>query len=413
MIILYCNINIRIKYRSCTVELCQFEYNLTYSNFNEYFYLNANCRVGLKSKDMAKRSSRGCVASDDFEVPIRTSRDYVDAFLGIKVKALSNSYDSIRDDELSPKDLHMKSLQSDVASSTTPRVLSNKRIKGLDGPSAIAITKNGLLAVSEWRGNSVSLVTKESFIMKTFGRRQLTKESIIYNRLSGVPTRNSELHGESIGELHEPTGIAVTKENKIIVVDSKNNRIQLFSITGLPLIAVGTEKDGDIQFNLPYDACLDAGGRIYVSDSFNHQIQVLTPEFYLSHKFGQRGSSLGKFEYPLGMAIDKEGMIYVCDRDNNRVQKMSCYGRCVAEFKHDRLLYPIKVAVNDTNNIVYVSYSFAPEVAMFDSSSGKFISTFCSQTPGGEKLKRPRGIAVDETGDVFVCDTSRNEVWLF
>ena len=366
-----------------------------------------------RTKDMANIRRTGCIASDDFQVAIRTSPDYDNAFHSIKAKALSNSYDSIRDDESSMKDLRMKSLQSGVASSTTPRELQSKRIKGLDGPSAIAITKDGLLVVSEWRGNSVSLVKKESFIMKTFGRRQLTKESIFYNRMSGVPTRNSELHGESFGELHEPTGIAVTKENKIIVVDSKNNRIQLFSRSGLPLVAVGTEKDENIQFNLPYDTCLDPGGRIYVSDSFNHQIQVLTPELYLSHKFGQKGSSLGKFEYPLGMAIDKEGMIYVCDRDNNRVQKMSCYGRCVAEFKHNRLLYPIKVAVDDTNNIVYVSYSFASEVAMFDSSSGECIGSFCSQTPGGEKLKRPRGIAVDESGKVFVCDTSRNEVWLF
>lgn len=363
-----------------------------------------------RAKDMANISSTGCIASDDFEVAIRTSSD--NAFLSFKAKALSNSYDSIRDDESSLKGLQMKSLQDDVASSTTTRELQNQRIKDLDGPSAIDITKNGLLVVSEWRGNSVSLVTKESFIMNTFGRRRLTKMSIICNRLSGVPTRNSELHGESFGELHEPTGIAVTKENKIIVVDSKNNRVQLFSISGKPLVTVGTEKDDDIQFNLPYDACLDQGGRIYISDSFNHQIQVLTPEFYLSHKFGQKGSSLGKFEYPLGMAIDKEGMIYVCDRDNNRVQKMTCYGRCVAEFKHDNLLYPIKVAVG-TNNIVYVSYSFASEVAMFDSSSGECIGSLCSQTPGGEKLKRPRGIAVDETGKVFVCDTSRNEVWLF
>ena len=283
-----------------------------------------------------------------------------------------------------------------------------KSIKGLDGPMSIAQMNNGHLAVTEWRGNSISMVTKEGFRLVTFGRRQLSRESIIYNRLSGVPTKNRERHGGNVGELHEPTGILVTKRNQILVADTNNHRLQLFSQSGTPITSV---TGSDVKFRLPYDMCADSCGRVYVSDSANHVIHCLTDDnFLLSHKIGVRGSAIGKFEFPLGLAMDKEGMLYVCDRDNSRVQKMTCYGHTVAEFKHEHYNYPVKVAV-DGSNIVYVSYCYIPQVVMFDGNTMEFIGSFGSH--GKQELKRPRGVFVDKTGQVYVCDTSRNEILIF
>lgn len=307
---------------------------------------------------------------------------------------------------------------SSFTSSTVPRSIPPQRVitkfKGLDGPVSIVQCRNDSFVVSEWRGNSISLLTKEGSRLLTFGRKQLSKKSIIYHRLSGVPTTNAERHGQSFGELHEPTGILITSQNKILVVDSKNHRLQLFTYGGTPLTTVGGTKGETIEFNFPYDVCTDASGRIYVSDTFNHRVLVLTENFLVSHEIGERGSTLGHFEYPLGLAMDREGMLYVCDRDNSRVQKMTCYGRTVTEFKHPSLKYPVKVAV-DGSNIVYVSYSYSPHVVMFDGNSGEVLGSFSSQShsPHSQELMRPRGIMVDETGKVYVCDTSRNEIWLF
>ena len=284
---------------------------------------------------------------------------------------------------------------------------SVQTIKGLDGPMSIALMSNGQIAVTEWRGNSVSVLRKEGFRLLTFGRRQLSRESIIYTRLSGVPTKNRERHGDSFGELHEPTGIAATKRNQLIVADTNNHRLQLFTTTGTPLATV---TGSDVEFKLPYDICIDSSDRVYVSDSGNHQIHCFTDNFSLSHKIGQRGSAPGQFEFPLGIAIDKEGMLYVCDRDNSRVQKMTIYGRMEAEFKHEHYNYPVKVAV-DASNIVYVVYCYIPEVVMFDGNTTEYIGRFSGY--GNKELVRPRGMIVDETGQVYVCDTSRNEILIF
>ena len=375
---------------------------------------------------MSFRLSRKKSWNSEFELsksPSSNKREDTSIFLGQALfpKLYSTrSWSSVRDgvegratSPLMSKTLHVKETLNVKKEPSSPTGF-NKRITGLDGPFGITQMKNGNLTVAEWRGNSVSLLNRKGFRMMTFGRRQLTKESIIYNRLSGVALKNRDRHGDSIGELHEPTSVLVMEHNqRLVVVDSMNHRLQFFSFSGVSLGAIG-DHDSSINFDCPYDICIDSLQRIYVTDSFNHQVKVFTDNCLLSHEFGGKGTALGTFKHPLGIAIDKEEMLYICDRDNSRVQKMNCFGKPLMEFKQEHLLNPVKVAV-DTSGIVYVTYAFLPDVAMFDGSTGDYIGSFSSQSPNGtgEKLLRPRGILVDEDGKVFVCDTSRNEIWIF
>lgn len=345
------------------------------------------------------------------------SKDDTSIFLGPSLfPNISRSCNSVRDEgRYSPQFMKSQTLPLKDKSKNEPNPLTTiattNRIKHLDGPFGISRMKNGNLVVAEWRGNSISLVNERGSVLMTFGRRQLSKESIICNRLSGVSTKNSERHGSSLGELHEPTSIIVTEYNqRLLVVDSMNHRLQAFSCGGDPIGAIGNNG----MFNMPYDVCTDSLNRIYVTDTFSHKVLVLTESYLLSNTFGGKGATLGKFNCPLGIACDSEGMIYVCDRDNSRVQKMNCFGRPLLEMKQDHLLYPVKVAV-DSSGIVYVTYNYLPEVAMFDGSTGDYIGSFSCQTSSGtgDKLVRPRGILVDDTGQVYVCDVSRNEIWIF
>jgi tripartite motif-containing protein 71 len=330
--------------------------------------------------------------------------------------SLSRSWSSVRaasqldegavDEATSPKQISAEA-EEDPA---------NKFITNLDGPIHIAQMKNKNFVVAEWRGNTVSVLGSDGQRLLSFGPRtahgHFSKEKSTH---SGIRTgRSNERHGSSPGEFLEPTSVLVTQQDHIIVVDSKNHRLQSFTSSGIPIDSTENKR---ISFNTPYDICSDSNNRIYISDTFNHNVKVFTENFRPLQVFGQRGSSPGKFEYPLGIAADDEGMIYVCDRDNSRVQKMTHYGKFVMEYKREGYMHPVKVAADGNGDRVYVSYNYLPDVAMFDGHTGNFLGSITSQsTQGpsdGKRLMRPRGIMLDDSGQVYVCNVSQNEIWVF
>ena len=300
---------------------------------------------------------------------------------------------------------------SDIEESELTKANHSRSLKSMRGPCSCAVNKDGLVVVSEWRGHSVSVLSSEGEIVQRFGNRKPSESSLTYSRIFYPSARPySYSFGSKPGELHEPTGVAITDDNHILVSDSQNHRIQLFSFSGVPVGVTPAPTSEDEFINCPYGIAIDRHGLIYVSNPFKHSISVLTPELSYSYKFGSRGKTPGKFEHPLGVAFDSNNMLYVCDRDNSRIQKLSTHGVPVTTYKVDHLEYPVRVAV-DSNGIVYAAYSYSCEIAMF-SNDGEYIGRFGGDSEAVSSMKRPRGLtfALD---NIYICDTIRDEVLIF
>ena len=70
----------------------------------------------------------------------------------------------------------------------------------------------------------------------------------------------------------------------LIVVDSGNDRLQVFTPDGKALTQCGRNGSGEGEFNKPWGITLDNEGNIYVADWKNHRVQKLSPsgEFIMS-----------------------------------------------------------------------------------------------------------------------------------
>ena len=75
--------------------------------------------------------------------------------------------------------------------------------------------------------------------------------------------------GSNEGQFIEDHGIAVDKEGKVYVVDTRNVRIQKFDSNGNFITMWGSLGCKDDQFLIPHDITIDPKGDIYVSDSGN------------------------------------------------------------------------------------------------------------------------------------------------
>jgi hypothetical protein len=185
----------------------------------------------------------------------------------------------------------------------------------------------------------------------------------------------------------------------------------------LPVTDYGTLGTGNGQFNNPCGVAVDDAGRIYAVDNGNSRIQILNSGGGFLTKFGTAGASNGQFSDPQGIAVVKSGAtykLYVCERGNHRVQILS-YTPATNTVAYVGLLtghsfiQPTGVAVA-TDGTVYVTDSSSSSVEEY-SPAGAWRKTYRTpRAPYVGNLLGPTGIAIDNTGQVLVCDTTNKRV---
>jgi predicted membrane-bound mannosyltransferase/DNA-binding beta-propeller fold protein YncE len=125
------------------------------------------------------------------------------------------------------------------------------------------------------------------------------------------------------------------------------------------------------QMNTPLGLALDASGNVYVVDSGNSRIQKFDPRGRPLGAVGVPGAGPGQFNQPSDIAVDAAGNIYVADTWNHRIQK----------FTPD--LAPALAWGQPTRDLI---------------------------NPGPDQFWAPRGIAIDQQGNVLVADTGTHRI---
>jgi DNA-binding beta-propeller fold protein YncE len=244
--------------------------------------------------------------------------------------------------------------------------------------------------------------------------------------------------GNEPGEFFAPEAIDVGKDGRIYVADTANSRIQVFSSEGQferewgSFCNLGdgdgcTDDEGLGQFNFPEGLAIDRdAGRVYVVDSSNDRMQVfdLDGEFLLA--FGESGSETGQFSLPVGVEVDSQGNIYVADLLNNRIQVFNAAGDFLSEIGEEgegdgQFRFPVDIAISENN--LYATDNSNHRVQQFD-LEGNFVRAWgsacklsqsdqCLQSNGAGEFQRPFGIAVDINGNVYVADQSNHRIQIF
>jgi len=85
---------------------------------------------------------------------------------------------------------------------------------------------------------------------------------------------------------------------------------------------VDTEDD-NLAFDSPLDMAVDAAGNTFILDSGNQRIQVFGPDGKYVRTVGRRGQGPGEFESLSSICIDRQGNIHVLDPAQRRIQVFS------------------------------------------------------------------------------------------
>jgi len=112
----------------------------------------------------------------------------------------------------------------------------------------------------------------------------------------------------------------------LYVAEYLNDRIQIFSLEGEPLGAIGSSGSGSGQFDAPGGVAATTNGRLYVADFYNHRVQLLSLSGEFIRQFGatgKKGIGAALFNYPTDVALLPNGNVVVADAYNDRIQVFS------------------------------------------------------------------------------------------
>ena len=126
--------------------------------------------------------------------------------------------------------------------------------------------------------------------------------------------------GTGPGQFQRPMGIALTPDGKVLVADSCNHRLQLFTAEGELIKVIGALGRDPDKFNYPYDLVLDKAGRIFIVEFGNNRLHVLDKDGKTLGVFGGPGAEPGRFGEPWGIDLAPDGKLWIADTFNHRLQ---------------------------------------------------------------------------------------------
>lgn len=218
--------------------------------------------------------------------------------------------------------------------------------------------------------------------------------------------------------LASPSSVAIDGSENIYIVDATlGKKLNIYNRYGNYLRSLtGLTQPGSVA--------VDGNGFIYVGNESTGSVDVYRQNLSLSHKLG---SGDGEFGMPGAIAVSDAGMIYVADVSGNTINVYNSDGSYAFSFGaygsgNGQFTKPGGIAIDETAGELIISdlqviqdangtYQGA-RVQVFD-LNGIFTRTFGQYGQGEGKMLRPKGVAADGQGRIYVADTAQNVVQVF
>ena len=215
-------------------------------------------------------------------------------------------------------------------------------------------------------------------------------------------------------ELHAPAGIAVNTTGKIALTDFSGHCVYLFDEEGNCLVKIGGQGGNAGQFFGPVSITYLNDNRILVADQRNHRIQEVDIRTETVVKtFGKRGNGKGELSNPVDVCLDEQHRIVVTEFGNHRIQVMTQEGETTTMFGDsgpEKLSHPTSCITY--NNMFLVADSDNNCIKVFD-QSGTFLYKFGREGNQNGQLNWSCGLLLDSSNNLLVCDKNNNRVQQF
>ena len=266
-------------------------------------------------------------------------------------------------------------------------------------------------------------------------------------------------------KLRKPSGVFADEAGNIYIADTDNHRVRMVdAATEIITRVAGSggneydeEDDEDVSpfsanLNKPSGVYVDASGNIYIADTENcmiRKVDVSTNkinrvagatdgEDRLCGWSGDGGLATNtRLNKPQGVWVDASGNIYIADTENNRIRMVDATTQIISTIAGNggsgytgdngpataaELHKPNGVLVDVSGNI-YIADTDNDVIRMvYDDAGTMKITTVAGNGSGGYSgddipatsttLSKPRGVWLDESGNILIADADNNRARL-
>lgn len=274
----------------------------------------------------------------------------------------------------------------------------------------------------------------------------------------------------SVYGLNKPLGVATDEDDQIYVSDTNSQRVLVFDSDGDFVRRIGTDSGPSKVFAVDGLVVDDEMGRVYIADWTSRVVHAFTKSGRLLFKFpenpietkygtlgftpfdvdiykerifvtsndgvhifdntgkfldhwGTKGSQAGQFDFPNGIVVDqKNGDVYVADVLNRRVVAMDNKGtwRWVLGKPDIRATekivsffgLPRGITMDDEGNL-FVADTFHNEIVVLKAADGLLTGTVGTNGVQDGEFSFPEGIARTEDGVFYLADRENDRVQAF
>ena len=219
------------------------------------------------------------------------------------------------------------------------------------------------------------------------------------------------LKGEIVAQfgndsLMNPWGIAVTDEYIFVADTGYHALFQYRKKDFKHLNRVGTKGDKEGQLNTPSGICIDTNGDVLIADTWNNRVCIFSKQLKFKSCIG-----IGQLKYPTDVKLS-DNRVVVLDWSPNCVHFFSRDGHllssCVSRGReHGSLVYfPFFFCLDAVNNII-ISDNSNRAIKIF-TELGEYIHTIGREGEGKGEFINPFGICISNLGNIFVVSENPN-----
>ncbi len=251
-------------------------------------------------------------------------------------------------------------------------------------------------------------------------------------------------------QLNYPLGVAVDGTGDVLIADANNNRVRKVDPSGVITTYAGSSTVGGFggdggpatggKLNAPEGVAVSGSGEVLIADFVNQRVRKVDAAGTITSVAGDgmRGfagdggpAALSQLNLPRDVALDSAGDLFIADVGNTRVREVATSGLITTvggngfdQYSGDggpaanaQLYQPVDVATNHGGNVYILDW--ADQAVRRDDPSGVITTVVGTGVSGfsgdggpatSAQLNYPTGLAADDSGALYISDTSNNRV---
>ncbi len=213
------------------------------------------------------------------------------------------------------------------------------------------------------------------------------------------PRRQQRQFFQQIGDVAE----AIFADSVLLVVDSRRDRFTVFNTaSGALLGTYGDNYSDQRRLKDPRGGALLPDGRVVIADTGNDRVKIFSADL------ASLVANL-PIRRPVGVTVDPNGVIFVWNEDGSMAGRLIIDEARIDPLPPERHSGPVGAMAFDQAGNLFVLNSATQRITIIEAGMGRTLAQLGDE--GG--LERPTRIRVDREGNIYVTDEGTRRTVVF